>query len=114
MISPVTVTILPGTGLPLTAAPTEVAVHGSLGFSPSVPMGLSHPPSGTISGWSMAEEDFLPSGFFSSAAGRVKARAVRVNDAKSVFRYIGSPRFKDYDRKDYSTRKIGQEKMLWE
>src|SRR5205085_11052515 len=105
----VTVTTLPGAGLPLTDAPTVVAVQGSEGFSPSVPMGLSHPPSGTISGWSMPDDfapvDFFSSAFFSSAAVSVNASAMVTIDANSDFRNIVLLELNSTDRKDYFTHK---------
>src|SRR5690242_555456 len=91
MISPVTVTILPGTGLPSTEAPMVVADQGSAGFSPSGPMALSQPPSGVIWGWRTPPDlvaAFLPSAFFSSAAVSVKARAAMAREAISDFRNI--------------------------
>src|ERR1700730_18682347 len=113
MISPVTVTILPGTGLPLTDAPTVVAVQGSEGFSPSVPMGVSHPPSGTISGW-RTPDDFAPAAFFSpaffsSAAVSVNASAMVMIDAKSDFRNIVLLELNSTDRKAYFTHKLRDE-----
>src|SRR2546426_1467075 len=116
MISPVTVAGFPGTGLPSTAAPIVVAVQGCEGFSPSVPMGLSQPPSGVICGWSTPPEDlwaaaFLPSDFFSSAAVRVRARAATVRVAKNVFCDIVLLDSKmEYYRKNYFTWKWGKEK----
>src|SRR6476659_7324992 len=108
MISPMTVTALPTTGLPLTDAPTVVAVHGSEGFSPSVPMGLSHPPSGTISGCRTPDDfapvDFSPA-FFSSAAVSVNASAMVMIDAKSDFRNIVLLELNSTDRKKYFTHK---------
>src|SRR5690242_8502841 len=91
MISPVTVTILPGTGLPSTEAPMVVADQGSAGFSPRGPMALSQPPSGVIWGWRTPPDfvaAFLPSAFFSSAAVSVKARAAMAREAISDFRNI--------------------------
>src|SRR6266849_2423962 len=111
MISPVTVTTLPGTGFPSTDAPTVVVDHGSAGLSPSGPMALSQPPSGVICGCSTPpDDDFLGAAFFSSAAVRVKARAAIVKDANSVLMDIvlldtGI----QTDRNDYCTCKISTE-----
>src|SRR6185295_11908414 len=88
MISPVTVTGFPGSGLPSTPAPTVVAVQDCGGFSPNGPMALSQPPSGVIWGWRVPPDlvaVFLPSDFLSSAAVRVKDRRATVRAAKSVF-----------------------------
>src|SRR5438309_5791136 len=88
MISPVTVTTLPGTGLPSTEAPIVVADQGSAGFSPRLPMALSQPPSGVIWGWRTPPDlvaDFLPSAFFSSAAVSVMDMAAMARDAISDF-----------------------------
>src|SRR5216683_7662863 len=88
MISPVTVTILPGRGLPSTDAPMVVADQGSAGFSPRLPMALSQPPSGVIWGWRTPPDlvaAFLPSAFFSSAAVSVMAKAAMAKDAISDF-----------------------------
>src|SRR5579864_30173 len=101
MISPVTVTTLPGTGLPSTEAPTVVADHGSPGFSPSVPMALSQPPSGVICGCNTPPDlvaVFLPSVFFSSAADRVKASAATARAAMNVFLDICSPLLMNFIR----------------
>src|SRR5258708_31792276 len=91
MISPVTVTGLPGTGFPSTEARMVVADQGSAGFSPRGPMALSQPPSGAIWGWRTPPDlaaVFLPSAFFSSAAVSVTARAAMAREAISDFRNI--------------------------
>src|SRR5579859_906749 len=91
MISPVTVTGLPWTGLPSTEAPMVVADQGSAGFSPRLPMALSQPPSGVIWGWRTPPDlvaVFLPSAFFSSAAVSVMAMAAMAREAISDFRNI--------------------------
>src|SRR5205809_1771197 len=88
MISPVTVTTLPGTGVPATEARMVVADHGSAGFSPRLPVALSQPPSGVIWGCRTPPDlvaVFLPSAFFSSAAVSVMAMAAMARDAISDF-----------------------------
>src|SRR4051812_48605506 len=55
MISPTTLTTLPGSGLPSTPAATVVLLHGFLPVSPSLPAGLSKVPfSGVIFGKRMS------------------------------------------------------------
>src|ERR1043165_5486646 len=102
MISPVTVALLPATGLPLTDAPMVVADQVSP-FSPRVPIALSQPPSGVMPGWSMAEDfepaDFFSAAFFSSAAVSVNASAMVTIDAKSDFRNIVLLELNSTDRK---------------
>src|SRR2546429_3608646 len=88
MISPVTVTILPGRGLPSTEASMVVEDQGYAGFSPRLPMALSQPPSGVIWGCRTPPDlvaVFLPSAFFSSAAVSVMAMAAMARDAISDF-----------------------------
>src|SRR5712672_2901093 len=96
MISPVTVTILPGTGFLSTAAAIVVVVQGSVGLSPNVPAGLSNDPASgatVISGCKTAPA-FAGAAFFGgSCAIKVTPIAATQHKIDFVNLYISFPPF---------------------